>query len=152
MFMICDECVRPILLHKGEEYTRDVDKGLKLVAKNWNYLKRRLKPILKEIKAEREKEKEQTVYLDGIKWIVKTIQMQIGTASTEVKKDEVTTTPSVVAGNRSRLLTKPAKVPTWTRDLTLETFSKQLQTCSDILEEISEYTKYADLMKSLKTN
>ena len=62
----CDECRRPVLLHKGEECTQDVDKGLKVVAKNWNDLKRQLKPILKEIKAEREKEKEQTVYLDGI--------------------------------------------------------------------------------------
>ena len=78
--------------------------------------------------------------------------MQIGTSSTEVKKDEVTTTPSIGAGNRSKLLTKPAKVPTWTRDLTLETFSKQLQTLSDILDEIPEFVKYRDLMESLKTN
>ena len=34
----------------------------------------------------------------------------------------------------------------------LETFSKQLQTWSDILEEIPEYVKYQDLMESLKTN
>ena len=36
--------------------------------------------------------------------------------------------------------------------MTLETFSKQLQTWSDILEEIPEYVKYQDLMESLKTN
>ena len=69
----------------------------------------------------------------------------------EVKKDDASVfTPSV--GNRSKLLTKPAKVPTWTQDLTLETFSKQLQTWSDILEEIPEQFKYQDLMKSLKAN
>ena len=34
----------------------------------------------------------------------------------------------------------------------METFSKQLQTWSDILEEIPEYVKYADLVESLKTN
>ena len=78
--------------------------------------------------------------------------MQINIAITEVKKDENTTTPHTSAGNRSRLLTKPAKVPTWTRDLTLETFSKQIQTWSDILQEIPEYVKYADLVESLKTN
>ena len=39
-----------------------------------------------------------------------------------------------------------------TKDLTLETFSKQFQTWSDILEEIPEYIKYADLVESLKTN
>ena len=37
-------------------------------------------------------------------------------------------------------------------DLTLETFSKQIQTWWDILEEIPEYVKYADLVESLKTN
>ena len=78
------------------------------------------------------------------------IQLQI-TPNMEVKKDDASVfTPSV--GNRSKLLTKPAKVPTWTQDLTLETFSKQLQTWSDILEEIPEYVKYQDLMKSLKAN
>ena len=51
-----------------------------------------MKPILKEIKAEREKEKEQNVYLDGIKQIVHTIQMQINISSTEVKKDKIVTT------------------------------------------------------------
>ena len=33
----------------------------------------------------------------------------------------------------------------------METFSKQLQKWSDILEEIPEYVKYHDLMESLKT-
>ena len=96
------------------------------------------------------------MYLDGIKQIVHTIQMQIGTASTEVKKDKNITTPHTTlqtsAVNKPRLLTKPAKVPTWTWDLTLETFSKQIQTWSDILQEIPEYVKYADLVESLKTN
>ena len=88
----CDECGRPVILHQEEECTRDVDKGLKVIAKNWRDLKRQLKPILKEIKAEREKEKEQNLYLDGMKEIFYTIQMQINTSSTEVKKDENTTT------------------------------------------------------------
>ena len=58
--------------------------------------------------------------------------MQKGTASTEGKKDEVTTTPSVAAGNRSRLLTKPAKVPMWTKKMSLETYVKKLTTWSEI--------------------
>ena len=62
----CDECRRPILLHKEEEYTRDVEEGLEVVAKNWRYLRRRLKLILKEIQEERKKEDEQNVYFDGI--------------------------------------------------------------------------------------
>ena len=63
----CENCGRPVILHKEEECTRDVDESLKVIAKNWRDLKKRLKPILKDIKEEREKEKEQNVYLDGIK-------------------------------------------------------------------------------------
>ena len=47
---------------------------------------------------------------------------------------------------------KLVKVPTWTKDLTLETYAKQLHTWLDILEDIPEYVKYQDLMESLKTN
>ena len=62
----CNECRRPILFHKEEEYMRDIKEGLKVVAKNWRDLRRRLKPILKEIQEERKKENEQNVYLDGV--------------------------------------------------------------------------------------
>ena len=55
----CDNCGRPILLHKepGEECTRDSNEGLEVIAKNWHELKRRLKLILKEIEEERAEEK-----------------------------------------------------------------------------------------------
>ena len=69
----CDECGRPTLLHREEECMRDVEEGLKVVAKNWRDLRRRLKPILKEIQEERKKENEQNVYLDRIERIVKQI-------------------------------------------------------------------------------
>ena len=118
----CDECRRPVILHQEEECTQDVDEGLEVVAKNWRDLKRRLKPILKEIKTEMEKEKEQNVYLDGIKQIVHTIQMQINTS--EAKKDTTPIIPQTTTVNKPKLLTKPAKVPTWTKDLTLETCTK----------------------------
>ena len=54
----CDECSRPKLLNKEEEYTRTVEEGLEVVAKNWRDLSRRLKPVLKEIKEEQRKEAE----------------------------------------------------------------------------------------------
>ena len=66
------------------------------------------------------------------------------------KKDKNTT--STVQSNKPKLLTKPAKVPTWTKDITLETYTKQIQTWSDVLEEIPEHVKYADLVDNLKTN
>ena len=59
---------------------------------------------------------------------------------------------NLAGGVKMAKLLKPAKVPTWIKDLTLETYIKQLITWSDILEDISEYVKYQDLMESLKTN
>ena len=40
----------------------------------------------------------------------------------------------------------------WTKDLTLETYIKQGQSWTDVLEEIPEHVKFADLIESLKTN
>ena len=117
----CEECGRPVILHQQEECTRDVEEGLEVIAKNWRDLKKRLKPILKEIKLEREKEREQNVYLDGIERIVNTLQMNIHTPHTNTKKDENTT--SHTPPYKLKLLTKPAKDPTWTKDLILETYS-----------------------------
>ena len=61
------------------------------------------------------------------------------------------TSASNPGGAKMAKLLKPAKVPTWTKDLTLETYTKQLLTWSDILEDIPKYIKYQDLMESLKT-
>ena len=59
---------------------------------------------------------------------------------------------SSVVNNKPKLLTKPAKVPMWTKDITLETYIKQIQSQTDVLEEIPEHVTYADLIESLKTN
>ena len=45
----CKECGRPVILHQEEECTRDVEEGLKVIAKNWRDLKKWLKPILNVI-------------------------------------------------------------------------------------------------------
>ena len=65
----CDDIGRPVILHlnPSEECTWNLDLSLEVVAKNWKELRRRLKPILKDIKQERMKEKEKNVYLEGIK-------------------------------------------------------------------------------------
>ena len=81
-------------------------------------------------------------------------QVEAG-ASTGISTSAGVSASTVPAGGiraKTAKLTKPAKVPTWTQDLTPETFAKQIQTMSDILEEIPEYVKYQDLMESLKTN
>ena len=48
----------------------------------------------------------------------------------EVKVDSTLTSTSSVVGGTAKMakLMKPAKVPTWTKDLTLQTYAKQLHT------------------------
>ena len=61
-------------------------------------------------------------------------------------------TSTTDTGTRVTKLTKPIKVPTWSRSMYLETFAKQLQTWKEINEEIPEFMKYHDLVESLKSN
>ena len=128
-----------------------MDEGPNVINKNWSLLKKCLKPILKEIKEERAEEKKQGVYLDGIERIVNTLKMNWD-PTTDTKEKEIIPAGTSTVNNKPKLLTKPAKVPVRTKDKTLETYIKQIQSWSDVLEEIPEYVKYADLIESLKTN
>ena len=66
--------------------------------------------------------------------------------SLKAKKEET------VAEVRPARVTKPAKVPSWTRDLTLETYIKQIEAWNDINEDVPINTKYQDFVESLKLN
>ena len=81
---------------------------MEVIAKNWHELKRRLKPILKEIEDERSEEKKQNIYLEGIREIVTPLEdplkMNMGTTDDTRSKN---IDPTV---NKPKLLTKPAKV------------------------------------------
>ena len=57
-----------------------------------------------------------------------------------------------VSGVRISKLNKPAKVPSWTRDLTLETYIKQVKTWNDVNKDVLVNTKYQDFVEGLKTN
>ena len=54
--------------------------------------------------------------------------------------------------NKVTKLTKPAKVPSWTKDMSLETYTKQLVTWTEINEDIPEYVKCHDLIEELDKN
>ena len=49
-------------------------------------------------------------------------------------------------------LTKPAKVPSQTKDMSLEVYAKQIALWTGINEDVPEYVKYHDLMEELKSN
>ena len=76
-------------------------------------------------------------------------------------KDEASTASNTTAGStgttgttagRVTKLTKPIKVRTWSRNMSLHTFIKQVQTWTEINDEIPEFIKFHKFMESLKTN
>ena len=79
---------------------------MEVIAKNWRDLKRRLKPILKEIEDERSEEKKQNIYLEGIREIVTplvdTLKMNMGTTDDTRSKrsDPVVNKPKLLKSQR----------------------------------------------------
>ena len=49
-------------------------------------------------------------------------------------------------------LTKPAKVPTWIKDMTRETFIKQIEPWNEVNEVVPPKRKYQDFVENLKLN
>ena len=69
-----------------------------------------------------------------------------------VKKREYSSSDSSSPSARPSKLTKPAKVPSWTKDMSLETYVKQLTAWQQINEDIPETAKYHELIEELKKN
>ena len=77
------------------------------------------------------------------------------TLMNSLKKNDSSGTESSTAtetSSRTTKLTKPVKVPSWTKDMSLETYSKQITTWIDINEDVPEYAKYHNLIEDLKRN
>ena len=90
---------------------------------------------------------EQGVLLQGLKELVTSIT-EGNKSLLNVKKREHS--PSMTSSSpRPAKLTKPAKVPSWTKDMSLETYVKQLTTWQEINEDIPEFAKYHKLIEEL---
>ena len=71
------------------------------------------------------------------------------------KKDEAlysaaTTGAGFAVGGRVSKLTKPVKVPSGSKDMSLETYTKQIMTWTEINKDVSEYVKFHDFIEELK--
>ena len=72
-----------------------------------------------------------------------------------LKKETVSTPSSELIKKEAEVtkvtkLTKPAKVPTWTKYMSLETYNKQLASWTEMNEDVPEYVKYHNLIEELK--
>ena len=103
-------------------------------------------------KAEINKEKEESLLLDGLKRLMTQIAGQNTDNMTKLVDSLKTKEEKTVSEVRTAWVTKPAKVPSWTKDLTLETYIKQVETWNDVNEDVPSNTKYQDFVEGLKTN
>ena len=72
--------------------------------------------------------------------------------NTFTKDQYFATSGATAPTGRVTKLTKPVMVLTRSRGMSLETFMKQLQTWTEINQEIPEFMKFHDFMESLKVN
>ena len=117
----------------------------------------RVKPILMKIKEKAKKDSKQEILLQGLENLIKKILSQNTenmTVLVNSLKDKKNDSPSASSGTTSRTtkLTKPAKVPSWTKDMSMETYAKQIATWTDINEDVPAYVKYDNFIEELKRN
>ena len=106
------------------------------------------------MKEEFKKDIEQGILLQGLKDLINSnTESMAKLINYNTKKSEASPSPSNDAGTvKVTKLTKPAKVPSWTKDMSLETYIKQLATWQDINKDVPEYVKYHNLIEELKRN
>ena len=124
------------MVHRDATCTRG-EEIPKILQENWKAYTQRVKPIIKtmrkEVIKEAGQEKEQKILLQE-RLINSNAEMMASNTETmksfffqNLRKRELS--PSVHhSSSRPAKLTKPAKVPSWTKDMSLETYVKQLTT------------------------
>ena len=127
------------MLHRDAACTRGTEVP-NILKENWKAYTQRVKPILKMIREEAMKEKEQGVLLQGLRELIDSNTENIKSLLNVRKREH---SPSVHSPSpMPAKLTKPAKVPSWTKDMSLETYVKQLTTWQEINEDLPEFSKY----------
>ena len=98
------------------------------------------------------KDMKQGVLLQGLKELVTSITESNKSLFTTKKHEHFPSNDSHSYSQRPAKLTKPTKVPSWTKDMSLETYIKQLTTWQEINEDVPEFAKYHELIEELKKN
>ena len=106
-----------------------------------------------KIKEIAKKDSEQEILLQGLENLITKISNQNSDNMTalvnSLKKNDSSGTESSMAtetSSRTMKLTKPVKVPSWMKDMSLETYSKQIATWTDINKDVPDYANYHDLI------
>ena len=150
----CSKCGYPRLLHKDYVLHRDATCtwGMEvpnILRENWKAYTQRVKPILKMMKEEMKKEIEQGEFLQGLERLIGSNTENMKSFFHNVKKRELSPSNESPSSERPAKLTKPAKVPSWTKDMSLETYVKHLTTKQEINEDVPEFARYHELIEEL---
>ena len=146
-FNECDLCRKPCLLHVGQCLRSEEDLPPDKMKELWNEFKSRTRPIMKEVMMERrraiEKDSLKDSLLEGFKSIMVHVQNENNVNMEKlcgalVKKEETQTKPSRVV--------KLAKVPTWTKEISLETYRKQIEAWDEVNNDVPPNNKYQDFV------
>ena len=123
----CEKCKNPELLHKAN-CTRKVEVGeaeFSELWKVWSTYKKKMEPIRKHYEDEMEKRQNSSDILIGMK--------QMTDAITKGNKDMCE-----VFKDRPNKLVKPAKVPSWSKDMKLNAYLKALEVWMEMNKDVSE--------------
>ena len=134
--------------------------SLDVLSKHCNEFTKRIKPILRILKEDYWKEAQEGILLKGLKELLdsntKNMDSNMAKLVKSLKKDtdphDGTESKSEAGVARVANITKPAKVPTWTNKMSLETYVKQLITWCEINQDVPENVRYHDLIEELKKN
>jgi len=153
----CSKCGYPKLIHKPlhrDATCTNEPESMQVLNKHWDEFTKRVKPILRMIKEEDKKELQEGILLKGLKELVESNNMNMSTGLKElvesnnvnmdklvkslVKEEDGSDTTRPRTETRVARVTKPAKVPSWMKKMSLETYVKQLTTWTEINVDVPE--------------
>ena len=123
----CVTCGLPRLLHKGQSCTQRSQVYSQEIVNIWKDYREKIKPIVVWMRREKDEEKETKAWIKSLEAL--TEKRNASNASrypdlerlVEMLEKKWPEEDKAELGNMARVV-KPAKVPIWTNDMTLETF------------------------------
>ena len=137
----CESCKNPVLLHKTN-CTRKVEVGeaeFSELWKVWSAYRAKMEPIRKWYEDEMEKKQNSSDILIGMQ--------RMTDAITKGNKEMCN-----LFKDRPNKLVKPAKVPSWSKDMKLDAYLKVLEVWMEMNKDVSEAVRFQDVIESLKMN
>ena len=136
----CALCRMPLLIHRGsctrkacspEEY-----------GNSWQLFKRKMKPVINWYEDDQEKKREK----DNLYQIIRNQNDMLSRIVNITENNNKGTT-----GTTTKLI-KPAKVPSWSKGMRIDSYKKSLEVWMENNKELPQAIRYQEVIESLKIN